>query len=188
MLYSSFLSSLTASAEEADQTKDVPEDVLGAYNAALQLEWSSAARVMVHFGDAPPHVKEYQNKDFKEKDSYPKGDPYGLSLSKSVPQFIDRKILVGIVRLNDALDTMIQQFQKLYDSKSTVGALQIIQLSKCKTSFFFGVANSVVCADAADGLKIVPPLSSLIIAAVTATKKEIATMAARKSQKVASET
>ncbi len=40
---------------------DYPEDVLGGLNRTLSLNWpaSTAAKIVLHFGDAPPHGKRY---------------------------------------------------------------------------------------------------------------------------------
>ncbi|RUS16815.1 hypothetical protein BC937DRAFT_90765 [Endogone sp. FLAS-F59071] len=38
---------------------DIAEDVLGGYNEALKLSWSSRYRVLLHFADAPPHGKRF---------------------------------------------------------------------------------------------------------------------------------
>ncbi|RUS30698.1 hypothetical protein BC938DRAFT_479062 [Jimgerdemannia flammicorona] len=38
---------------------DLAEDVLGGYANVLVLSWSSRYRVLIHFGDAPPHGKKF---------------------------------------------------------------------------------------------------------------------------------
>src|SRR5437588_12785911 len=56
---------------------DLPEDVLGGLNAAItQMNWQNGTRVLFHIGDYPPHGRRFSN---ILGDSYPNGDPNGLT-------------------------------------------------------------------------------------------------------------
>ena len=53
---------------------DAPEDLVGGWRQALDLDWKAGTRVLIHITDAPCHGKKYHDCG----DSYPSGDPDGL--------------------------------------------------------------------------------------------------------------
>jgi hypothetical protein len=55
---------------------DAPEDIAGAFEKALEQEWSSKTRYAVLITDAPCHGNKYHVE--KTRDDYPAGDPNGL--------------------------------------------------------------------------------------------------------------
>lgn len=68
---------------------DRPEDVLGALNICLDLNWSSNIRILFHIGDAPCHG--YRFHPDRMHDDFPDGDPCGLT-----PEYI----FAGLRKLN----------------------------------------------------------------------------------------
>jgi len=90
---------------------DTPEDVLGGLNQALNLNWSSDARVLIHVGDAPPHGKIFHSSD----DDYPDGDPNGLTHYTVLKNVRNKKIDYHFIKVNNICDKMIKLFSECYD-------------------------------------------------------------------------
>ena len=67
---------------------DEPEDVVGAFNIALGMNWVSDARYAVLVCDAPCHGKKYHNITY---DKYINGDPKGLILEDLIKDFKKKK-------------------------------------------------------------------------------------------------
>ncbi len=113
-----FVTSLQASFNEGANTKDIPEDVFGAYDQTLKLDWNTAitnARIMIHIADAPPHGTYYQPDDFKERDCFSKGDPHGLTHDNLMPRFQALGIDIAIGQINFCQSTLIKRCQKVYE-------------------------------------------------------------------------
>ncbi|CAF9906492.1 MAG: hypothetical protein GOMPHAMPRED_004743 [Gomphillus americanus] len=64
---------------EATGGGDIPEDVLGGVNRALNMSWEQPTRCLVHIADAPPHGRVFQDPPF-DADRYPEAgrEPHGL--------------------------------------------------------------------------------------------------------------
>ena len=91
---------------------DAPEDVLGGLEAALNLTWSSASKVIFHIGDAPQHGARFHDLG---GDSHPGPEPRGLvveALFRTMSQ-IGVKYYFG--KVNNSTDKMFDVFKSLGD-------------------------------------------------------------------------
>ncbi|KAH3767686.1 heat shock 70 kDa protein 12A [Pelomyxa schiedti] len=94
---------------------DTPEDVLGALMACSQQKWTSSARVLVHIGDAPCHGTMYHSCG---DDSYPDGDPNGLTHDFVLRKLAALKIDYYFMKLNNSTDQMANIYSNTYKAVS----------------------------------------------------------------------
>eukprot|EP01052_Picozoa_sp_SAG31_P019513 SAG31_NODE_1426_length_8393_cov_3.363275_2_plen_812_part_00 len=72
--------------QQATGGGDEPEDVAGAFQEALGLDWrADATKLLIHIADAPCHGTKYHG-ECQMGDSYPEGDPNGLEPSQQVAE------------------------------------------------------------------------------------------------------
>ena len=91
---------------------DAPEDVLGGLEAAINLAWSSASKVIFHIGDSPQHGGRFHDLG-PSGDSHYLAEPRGLvaeDLFRSMKQ-IGVKYFFG--KVNRSTDKMFAEFQKI---------------------------------------------------------------------------
>lgn len=89
---------------------DAPEDCFGGLLAAqTQVTWKSPARVIVWMGDAPQHGSLYNG---GLKDSYPDGDPEGLSSNDIFKNLQEKKIILSFCKLTETTNVMIEQMKQ----------------------------------------------------------------------------
>ena len=91
---------------------DAPEDVLGGLEAAVNLAWSSASKVIFHVGDAPQHGPRFHDLG-AAGDTHYGAEPRGLvaeDLFRSMKQ-IGVKYFFG--KVNNSTDKMFAEFQKI---------------------------------------------------------------------------
>ena len=91
---------------------DAPEDVLGGLEAALNLAWSSASKVIFHVGDSPQHGPRFHDLGPGSDDHYG-ADPRGL-----VPEDLFRRMKqIGVRyvfgKVNRTTDKMFAELQKI---------------------------------------------------------------------------
>jgi hypothetical protein len=98
-------------AQNAMGGADIPEDVAGGLAAALGLEWKAETRTVVLVTDAPCHGQKYHN----EMDSYPDGDPTGLSMVKLMQAFRLSHIDFTLVQLTSSTDKMQNMLKAIYE-------------------------------------------------------------------------
>ncbi|RIA93483.1 kinase-like domain-containing protein [Glomus cerebriforme] len=92
----------------ADGGGDAPEDVLGGLDAAVKkLNWCHSTRVLLHMGDYPPHGTDF----WKLDDSYPNGDPNGLTAESVLNDIKSSGISYYFGKITDNTDEMIRIFQ-----------------------------------------------------------------------------
>ena len=87
---------------------DLPEDVQGGFNKALQLSWGAdSIKQTFHIADAPGHGKDITGDDSSQKmfsfayDNYPNGSPDGFKLQDQMREFAARGIGFTFVKVND---------------------------------------------------------------------------------------
>ena len=68
---------------------DEPEDVVGALQQALNMNWESNAKYAVLVCDASCHGKKYHSVSY---DKFPDGDPSWVTLEEVVKKFYDKGI------------------------------------------------------------------------------------------------
>lgn len=88
---------------------DAPEDVFGALNEAVRLDWQAATKLMFHIGDGPCHGTRFHSCG----DSYPGGDPNGLRAEALLPAIQQKGIVYKFGRINSSTDKMISEFNKI---------------------------------------------------------------------------
>ncbi len=87
---------------------DQCEDIFGGIDQALNLSWKFSTRIVIHFADAPCHGTEFHNGC---GDSYPGGDPNGLSIESLLGDMLSKGIQYWFVHLNDTTRKMIDVFK-----------------------------------------------------------------------------
>ncbi|CAG8623416.1 8931_t:CDS:1, partial [Paraglomus brasilianum] len=89
---------------------DIPEDVLGGLNAAIErMSWRNGTRILLHIGDAPPHGRRFTDK----KDEYPDGDPHGLTAESVLNKMQEKNIIYFFGKIKYYTDKMIEIFNSI---------------------------------------------------------------------------
>ncbi|CAB4445616.1 unnamed protein product [Rhizophagus irregularis] len=87
---------------------DAPEDVLGGLNEAItKMDWKNGTRVLLHIGDYPPHGTKFTDLS----DSYPDGDPHGLTAENVLEKMQSKNILYFFGKITYYTETMLQIFR-----------------------------------------------------------------------------
>ena len=119
---------------------DFPEDMAGAFDVALKLDWSSKSKYAILIADAPCHGKKYHD---SHSDDYPNGDPNGLNIENLVKEFANKKISLNAVTIHAySTDKMYSIFNRLYEEISKV-PIAIANLGNSTKDFNFFVTESV---------------------------------------------
>ena len=90
---------------------DEPEGVEDGLNTAInKVTWrNDSVKFLYHFLDGPPHGKKYNNCDMDKYDECPNK----IDLEELLFEIRNKDIKYSLIKLNDSLDTMIQEFQKI---------------------------------------------------------------------------
>ena len=103
-------------AQSASGGGDHPEDIAGAFEATLAIEWRDAAtKLAIHIADAPPHGNQYHDGC---GDSYPKGDPNGRVCEDQLREMAKRGIdyvFFDVDHGGGSLDKMKEMFRSAYN-------------------------------------------------------------------------
>lgn len=91
---------------------DEAEDVAGAFRHLNNLIWLGDVRVLFHITDAPPHGHRYH--EITVGDRYPDVDPAGNTLESEVQTLAMNGVRLVVVKANDSVNKMIQEFSQLY--------------------------------------------------------------------------
>eukprot|EP01117_Protostelium_nocturnum_P005844 TRINITY_DN210_c0_g1_i2.p1 TRINITY_DN210_c0_g1~~TRINITY_DN210_c0_g1_i2.p1 ORF type:complete len:323 (-),score=95.87 TRINITY_DN210_c0_g1_i2:357-1325(-) len=91
---------------------DTPEDVLGGLNCAANLDWQNEVRHLIFIGDAPCHGTKYHS----ITDSYPDGDPLGLTPEGVLGEMRQKRIRFNFVKLSKDTNIMVEIFREIYES------------------------------------------------------------------------
>ncbi|CAG8439636.1 11458_t:CDS:1 [Funneliformis mosseae] len=95
---------------------DGPEDVLGGLDAAItQMSWLHTTRVIFHIGDCPPHGRQFTTM----YDSYPEGDPNGLTAESVLEKMQSSNILYFFGKITHHTDKMLSIFRDI------IGEIQV---------------------------------------------------------------
>ena len=98
---------------------DVPENVLGAIQQALNATWKQQTRCIVHITDAPPHGSKLHDLNEAEDTYYNLGsEPHGLSHEVLFPQLVSLKINYALLRINRSTDKMAYTLYQQYAAGS----------------------------------------------------------------------
>jgi Alpha-kinase family len=88
---------------------DGPEDCFGGILAsASRVSWKSPSRIIIWMGDAPQHGSLYNG---GQSDSYPGGDPDGVTSKIIFEKMKENKIILVFCKLNTSTNAMIAQLR-----------------------------------------------------------------------------
>lgn len=126
----------------ADGGGDTPEDIAGAMDKVLGLDWRGVStRVIVHIADAPAHGRLYH--DDSMDDNHPDGDPEGRDLDKLVETAASRRIDYYFAELNDSTRKMIDHFRDIYKRFEGNSTFSVISFDKDAREFLPLIVKSV---------------------------------------------
>jgi hypothetical protein len=98
---------------------DQAEDIAGALEKVLQLEWSKdTCKLILWVCDAPAHGNKYHL--ITVDDRYPKGDPKGLEPSEQIKELSLKGIDFTMFRINKSIDKMVEIFSSIYNVNENV--------------------------------------------------------------------
>ena len=118
---------------------DEPEDVVGAFNIALSMNWVSDARYAVLVCDAPCHGKKYHNITY---DKFINGDPKGLILEDLIKDFKNKNITLYCIEINDSTKIMFNIMKDIYNDNSMFH-IETLGNNVNKFSFFVAFSASL---------------------------------------------
>ena len=111
---------------------DQPEDIAGALNEALKLNWKSNAKYVVLVCDAPCHGKKYHDID---NDTFSNGDPDGLVIEDLMLKFKLMNITFYCIEINDSTQKMFEIMNKVYDDENRFSVELVGTASEKLTNF-----------------------------------------------------
>ena len=91
---------------------DAPEEVLGGLEAALNLAWSSASKIIFHVGDSPQHGPKFHDLG-PWGDNHYGADPLGLVLEDLFSRMKQIGVRYFFGKVNRTKDKMFTEFQKI---------------------------------------------------------------------------
>ena len=113
---------------EPDGGIDIPEDIPGAFELALDKigsSWKGDTKMAILITDSPCHGLEFhdldQNND-EQRDEYPNGDPEGKDIKEMIGKFAKFKISLFFLELNNITDKMYQIFLDEYKKELPIEA------------------------------------------------------------------
>ncbi|KAK0721888.1 hypothetical protein B0T26DRAFT_700601 [Lasiosphaeria miniovina] len=104
--------------------RDLPEDVLGGLQQALNASWRHQTRCIIHIADAPPHGTALHDMG-SDRDDYPGtgSEPHGLTHEPLLQRMLSLKINYALLRITHATDKMAYVFLKAYAQAAPEGKL-----------------------------------------------------------------
>ena len=117
---------------------DQPEDIAGALNQALKMDWRSSAKYVILVCDAPCHGSKYHDIYI---DSFKEGDPAGYEIEDLMTKFKAMNITFYCVEINDSTKKMFDVMKKVYNDDSKF-SVENIGNSYEKLSFFVAFSAS----------------------------------------------
>ena len=97
---------------EATGGDDGPEDVLGGLEAAINLNWSSKNKVLIHVGDAPQHGPRFH--DFgPTADKFFYEESRGLNVENLLDAIKFLNIKYYFAKINGSTDKMVKEFNNV---------------------------------------------------------------------------
>ena len=136
---------------------DECEDINGAFQKVLKLNWKNFNRILFHIGDAPPHNQQYHN---SSNDSYPAGYKDDISFNTILQEMNEMRIMYKFFKINNSTDKMIQEFLKIINSdlsfnKNMIGEAKLDTPEQIK-DLLISVATSVVSLSSSNSLSSDP--------------------------------
>lgn len=94
---------------------DEPEDVVGALQQALNMDWESNAKYAVLVCDAPCHGKSYHKVSLYDK--FPDGDPSGIKLEDVMKKFYEKGITFYCIEISENTKDMFNIMKNMYNDR-----------------------------------------------------------------------
>jgi len=107
---------------------DKAEDVAGALEKVLELEWSEdTCKLILWVCDAPAHGNKYHSSIVDDR--YPKGDPHGREPIEQMKELYLKGIDFTIFRICKSIDKMVEIFSSIYEDeeKATFTLLDLVK-------------------------------------------------------------
>ena len=117
---------------------DQPEDIAGALNKALKLDWKSNAKYVVLVCDAPCHGKKYHDIYI---DDFGEGDPDGLVIEDLMLKFKNMNITFYCIEINESTKKMFEIMKQVYDDENRF-SVELVGSATEKLTFFVAFSAS----------------------------------------------
>jgi Mg-chelatase subunit ChlD len=109
---------------EASGGADIPEDVLGGIQQAINASWKQQNRIIVHIADAPAHGRPLHDLHESCDDYYvPGSEPHGLTYEPLIRQLVNLNINYAFLRIFSTTDCMAFAFGQAYGGGSEMRLL-----------------------------------------------------------------
>lgn len=114
---------------KASGGSDQAEDVAGALEKVLELNWSDdTSKLILWVCDAPPHGNKYHS--ILIDDRYPKGDPKGREPSEQVKQLYLKGVDFTMFRICKSIDKMVEIFSSIYNQNDESVTFTLLDVTK----------------------------------------------------------
>ena len=107
---------------------DDAEDLCGAFELALNMEWKGFSRFAILATDAPCHGSEFHNDEVT--DNYPDGD--GRDIKEKVRKLAGNKISLFCAKYGETTDEMYEIFKKEYEKGKQKNSDNQFTVEKCE--------------------------------------------------------
>ena len=109
---------------------DDAEDLCGAFDLALKMEWKGFSRFAILATDAPCHGNEFHNDEVT--DNYPDGDRDGRDIKEKVRKLAANKISLFCAKYGETTDEMYEIFKKEYEKGKQKNSDNQFTVEKCE--------------------------------------------------------
>ena len=109
---------------------DDAEDLCGAFDLALNMEWKGFSRFAILATDAPCHGKEFHNNEVT--DNYPDGDRDGRDIKEKVRKLASNKISLFCAKYGETTEEMYEIFKKEYEKGKQKNFDNQFTVEKCE--------------------------------------------------------
>ncbi|KAH7257929.1 hypothetical protein BKA59DRAFT_451969 [Fusarium tricinctum] len=114
---------------------DIPEDVLGGIQKAINASWKQDSRCLIHVADAPPHGESLHDLGESYDHYYKTGsEPHGLTHHSLIRQLVELKVNYALLRINKSTDRMAFEFSKVYNENPVEANMKLHQNNIYKTA------------------------------------------------------
>ncbi|KAI0881240.1 uncharacterized protein GGS22DRAFT_181772 [Annulohypoxylon maeteangense] len=95
---------------------DLPEDVLGGIQQAINASWLQESRCIIHITDAPPHGRNLHDMMSIRCDDYlePGSEPHRLTYEPLLNRLVRLNVNYALLRINEDTDLMASAFSAVY--------------------------------------------------------------------------
>ena len=119
---------------------DLPEDIVGALEKALEMKWESNAKYAILVCDAPCHGRKYHSFNY---DRFENGDPSGITLEETVKKFYEKGITFYCLEIDYSTEKMFKIMKEIYNDENKFHIEKMMN-SVSQFSFFVSFSASVL--------------------------------------------